>query len=106
MIYKRGWLKTVSRFDMERKLKDAKVDDVSKVINVIYGADYDNPEHHVIDKDWFYHNEVKIWQRLNQLWVVPILIITIPFQWLFKGYYGFKNESKLARILGNITGLK
>ena len=106
MIYKRGWLKTVSRFDMERKLKDAKVDDVSKVINVIYGTDHDNPEHHIIDKDWFYNDEVKIWQRLNQLWVVPILIITIPFQWLFKGYYGFKNDSKLARILGNITGLK
>lgn len=91
---------------MERKLKDAKVDDVSKVLNVIYGIDYENPEHHVVDKDWFYHDEVKMWQRLNQLWVVPLLIISIPFQWLFNGTYGFGNKSKLARILSHITGLK
>ncbi|MDU7405633.1 MAG: hypothetical protein E7L15_17475 [Citrobacter portucalensis] len=106
MIYKRGWLKTVSRYDMERKLKDAGVGDASKVINVIYGIDHDNPEHHVIDKDWFYHDDVKVWQRLNQLWVVPLLIITIPFQWFFKGYIGFKNESMLGKFLGRITGLK
>lgn len=106
MIYKRGWLKTVSRFDMERKLKDAKVNDVSKVLNVIYGTDYENPEHHVVDKDWFYHDDVKMWQRLNQLWVVPLLIVSIPFQWLFKGSHGFGNGSKLAKIISHITGLK
>lgn len=106
MIYKRGWLKTVSRFEMERKLKDAGVENHSKVINIIYGIDYDNPEHHVIDNDWFYQDDVKMWQRINQLWVVPIIIASMPFQWLFKGYCGFKNESKLGMFLGKITGLK
>lgn len=106
MVYKRGWLKTVSRYDLEKKLTEEGVIDARKVVRVIYGDDYDRPLHHIVDRDWFYPDDVKLWQRINQLWVVPLLVLTIPFQWLFKGYVGFKNESKLGALLGKLTGLR
>ena len=40
-----------------------------------------------------------IFNRINILWVYPLFLIQIPFQWLLCGDIGFKRESRIGKVL-------
>lgn len=40
-----------------------------------------------------------IFNRVNMLWVWPLFMLSIPFQWIISGKTGYKLESKMGRIL-------
>ena len=40
--------------------------------------------------------------RLNVLWLYPLFIITIPFQWIFTGSVGIKRNSRIGRIVDSL----
>ena len=109
MVYRRGWVKVLYPFELEKILKEGGVENPQKVINILYGADKDNQnlyDYQVVDNSFTPYKPVKFWQRLNQIWIIPLLTLTIPFQWLFLGRVGFKNESKLGKLISNLTGLQ
>ncbi|EFU2702618.1 hypothetical protein HUI23_004965, partial [Escherichia coli] len=45
-------------------------------------------------------------QRLNRLWIIPLYLVFMPFQWLFCGNTGFNHNSRLAALLSRLTGIK
>ncbi len=45
-----------------------------------------------------------IGQRLNKLWVYPLVLVSLPFQWLIKGSVGIKRETRLGQILVYLIG--
>lgn len=42
--------------------------------------------------------------RLNCLWVYPLVILLLPFKWLFTGVWGFSHNTKFGRFLGKLVG--
>lgn len=107
MIYKRGWMQTISRRELETLLEREGVSDSRKVVQILKGEDWQDEGPYLIVKyGWFRKEHVKIWQRFNQLWFVPLYCITIPVQWFFSGHHGFNNESKLGKIIAKMTGLE
>lgn len=106
MIYKRGWMQTLNRYELGELLEQEGVANSSKVVRILTGEDWQNDGPYLIVKrGWFYKNEVKMWQRLNQLWFVPLYILSIPLQWFFTGSHGFTNESTVGRVIARMTGL-
>lgn len=106
MIYKRGWVQTLTRYELEALLEKEGVSDIKKIVLIFHGDDWQNEAPYPIVKPgWFLKEEVKIWQRLNQLWFVPLYLLSIPLQWLFTGGYGFSNHSKTGKLISKITGL-
>ncbi|HHL2824746.1 TPA: hypothetical protein ACQ431_002977 [Citrobacter murliniae] len=107
MIYKRGWQKTLSIYELDLMLEKEGVEQHWKVAKLLVG-EYDERWHPytVVDNSWSPDCDVKIWQRINQLWFVPIFILTIPIQWLFTGSHGFSNSSKIGKFLSKLTGLQ
>lgn len=106
MIYKRGWMQTLSRHELKILLEHEGISDSDKVVNILKGDDWQNEGPYLIVKyGWFRKEEVRVWQRANQLWFVPLYILSIPIQWLFTGNHGFKNESLVGKIISRITGL-
>jgi hypothetical protein len=107
MIYKRGWQRTISQHELQRILEGAGIKDARKVSLIICGED-DSLGHEflLIDNSWDVGSGTTPLQRINRLWFVPIYLLTIPFQWLFRGEVGMRNESKMAKIMAKLTGLQ
>ena len=45
-------------------------------------------------------------QRLNTLWVYPIMICTMPIKWLFTGNGRYSRHTKFGEIVCNLIGEK
>lgn len=117
MIYRRGWVPVLSRYELEKRLKDQGFENWQKISRFLCDGDSDTWADHdlhqeqfayqVVDNtEWMEHRDATFWQRLNRLWFVPLYLLTIPFQWLFRGRMGFETTSKTAAIISRITGLK
>ncbi|EPS1205530.1 TPA: hypothetical protein ACKP07_005006 [Serratia marcescens] len=106
MIYKRGWQRTLSRHELEKMLRDENVRDTNKVVTLLLGEDWQNfGPFTIVDNSWVEPDATFI-QRINRLWFVPIYLLTIPFQWLFRGRVGVETNSKLGALMSKLTGLK
>ncbi|WP_053324251.1 hypothetical protein [Komagataeibacter europaeus] len=105
MIYKSGWQRTLSRNELEKMLRDENVHDAGKVVTLLLGEDWQEfGPFIIVDNSWS-EKEVTFIQRLNRLWFVPLYLLTIPFQWLFRGHIGVNNDSKLGALMSRLTGL-
>ncbi|MBO1561812.1 hypothetical protein [Yersinia pseudotuberculosis] len=117
MIYRRGWVPVLYRFELEKRLKNQGFENWQKISRFLCDgdanayADHENQPNHyayqVVDHtEWLERRDAKLWQRLNRLWFVPLWFLTIPFQWLFRGRVGFETTSKIGLLCQKITGLK
>lgn len=115
MIYRRGWVPVLGRYELEKRLKEHGFENWKQISNFLCSGDmnYLDDNHveqfsyQVVDNtEWQACRDAKLWQRLNRLWFVPLYLLTIPFQWLFRGRVGFSTTSKFAAIMSRLTGLK
>ncbi|CAD91794.1 hypothetical protein [Yersinia phage PY54] len=109
MFYRRGWVQTLSPYKFKGILEDAglKDPDVYKVMNIIFDDDDVRCcTYQLVDNSWIEKKDATFLQRLNRLWIVPLYMLTVPFQWLFRGKVGFNNESKIAAVFVKLTGLE
>lgn len=117
MIYRRGWVQVLYRSELEKSLKEQGFENWQQVSRFLCEGDNKSwldddlwPERYayqVVDNtQWQSKRDAKFWQRLNRLWFVPVWIITIPFQWLFRGRVGFETTSKFGQLCQRITGLE
>lgn len=106
MIYKRGWQRTISEYELKKYLDDEGVDNPGHIARLIVGC-YDDRWHQFTLIDNTYESgKTTLLQRINRIWFVPIYLLTVPFQWVIKGDVGMDNDSKLAKLLMRITGLR
>lgn len=49
-------------------------------------------------------NGKTVLNRLNCLWVVPILLFVMPIKWLVTGEAGFSSKSKFGKLLKKLVG--
>lgn len=117
MIYRRGWVPVLGRYELEKRLKEQEFDNWQEITRFLCDGDrksYSDNEldrhryaYQVVDNtEWMSRRDATFWQRLNRLWFVPLYILTIPFQWLFRGRTGFETTSKTAELFSRITGLR
>lgn len=68
-------------------------------------GDYYNPTGHSDFVVYRYKDKKKrtFLNRLNMLWVYPLFIITIPFQYLFLGDWGINRNTKLGKIVDKLV---
>ncbi|ENJ1049788.1 hypothetical protein AB0266_004529 [Salmonella enterica] len=110
MIYRRGWVPVLHRYQLEKKLKDEGFENYEEITSFLCGGRLEDGRSHfayqVVDNtEWMSRRDAKFWQRLNRLWFVPLYLLTIPLQWLIRGRIGFETTSKAAQIISRITGL-
>ncbi|MHC1795889.1 hypothetical protein LC177_22025 [Escherichia coli] len=116
MIYRRGWVPVLYRSDLETKLKEQGFDNWKEISRFLcegdsgayidYDLDQSQYAYQVVDNTkWMGVRDAKFWQRLNRIWFVPLYVMTIPFQWLFRGRVGFESTSKIGALFQRITGL-
>lgn len=80
---------------------------VESVLDVLFGTrlgEYEDNHYFVYGYD---EKEVKRkwWQRLNALWVIPlVLVFVFPVQWLVKGRVGIRENTKFGRVLLKMVG--
>lgn len=43
-------------------------------------------------------------QRINMLWVYPLFLLCIPFQWVCTGSIGVTQNSKIGKVLDKLVG--
>lgn len=116
MIYRRGWVPVLYRHQLVERLKEHGFENWKEISNFLCGEDayWDdgakNPEQYayqVVDNtEWMESRDATFWQRLNRLWFVPLYLLTIPFQWLFRGRTGFSTTSKWGALFSRITGME
>ncbi|ECA8972956.1 hypothetical protein ETB55_21975 [Salmonella enterica subsp. enterica serovar Omuna] len=117
MIYRRGWVPVLYRYELEKRLKEQGFENWEQIMRFLCEGDAKawidtdrSPEqfaYQVVDNtEWMERRDATFWQRLNRLWFVPLYLLTIPFQWLIRGRIGFETTSKAAQIISRITGLK
>ncbi len=112
MFYKRGHYPLLNKQDFRKLMSDQKIPDryISDVMEIIYGSrfiDDDITPPYVICKNHFHTDEDATFiQRLNRLWIIPLYLVFMPFQWLFCGNTGFNHNSRLAVFLSRLTGIK
>ena len=112
MFYKRGHYPLHNKQDFRKLMSDQEIPDryISEVMEIIYGSrfiDDDITPPYVICKNHFHADEDATFiQRLNRLWIIPLYLVFMPFQWLFCGNIGFNHNSRLAVFLSRLTGIK
>lgn len=117
MIYRKGWVPVLYRYELEKRLKEQGFENWKEIIRFLCEGDakayYDSeimPDQYayqvVNNMEWQAARDASFWQRLNRLWFVPLWVVTMPFQWLFRGRIGFNTTSKFAKICSKITGLE
>jgi hypothetical protein len=117
MIYRRGWVPVLYRSELEKKLKEQGFENWEKISRFLcegdakayldYELSQEQFAYQVVDNTaWMARRDAKFWQRLNRLWFVPLYLLTIPFQWLFRGRMGFESTSKTGALISRLTGLK
>ncbi len=116
MIYRRGWVPVLYRFELEKKLKEQGFENWERISRFLCegdassGRDLDlSPSQYayqVVDHtEWMERHDATFLQRINRLWFVPLYLLTIPFQWIIKGRVGFESTSKFGLLCKRITGL-
>lgn len=111
MIYRRGWVPVLHRYQLEKMLKDEGFENHEEITIFLCGGRLEDERHHfayqVVDNtEWLSRGDAKFWQRLNRLWFVPLYLLTIPLQWLIRGKVGFETTSKLGMFCQKLTGLQ
>ena len=82
--------------------KNSILNDATKQLGDNFSAD-DLLEYLLEDNGYsikkYEHTQKNIFNRINTLWVYPLFLIMVPFQWLLCGDTGFKRESRIGRVL-------
>ena len=58
----------------------------------------------ITERDGYYTKTLG--NRLNSLWVYPVVILLLPFKWIFTGVWGFSRNTKFGCFLGKLVGYK
>lgn len=89
-----------------------KIEDVTRedFLSIIPKTRYDSPEVRCYPSNITFNRDFpdkkrKWWQRINLLWVVPILVfIFLPLQWIVTGEWGLQSSSKIGEFIFNLVG--
>lgn len=117
MIYRRGWVPVLGRYELEKRLKEEGFENWKDISRFLCDGDVkayadDSLDcrqyaYQVVDNtEWMESRDATFWQRLNRLWFVPLYLLTIPFQWLIRGRMGFETTSKTGAFFSRLTGLR
>ena len=97
--------KKAYRHQIEGVIKEGNIQTVKQLLDLLYGDCYNDFEsdYEVLFERDPYIKTTKL-QRLNLFWVWPLWLVTIPFQYIIRGEYGVKKETKLGQILTKLIG--
>lgn len=94
------WQRSYKAYKMQIEKQLSDKNKAKEVLDILFDEDGDFEVYHY--KDPYYTTTLK--QRLNLCWIMPLFILTIPFQWVFNGEVGVNEHSKLGKWLHKMTG--
>ena len=86
---------------LESELLDTVKEGATAKELVEYLSDYDNRDFVVYRYEG---SKRKLMQRVNMVWVIPLLFIVFPFQWLICGEFGVRRNNRIGRIIEKLVG--
>lgn len=97
------------RSSITKKMKDET--DMNELLDTLFGKYDDGESDYVIYRydngsEWGLSRKTTLLQRFNMIWVWPLFMITVPFQWLFLGKVGINGHSKFGKWILKITGVE
>lgn len=84
------------QFHASKPLKDLTKEEL---IELIFGNRDNEYRGNFIVKTYYNRSERTIWNRLNLLWVYPLFLVALPFQYLITGDTGVNRNTKIGRIV-------
>lgn len=90
--------------ELRAKIKEKDITYVDELVAYLYGSECNDYQYKVI-KLWAEDPEQTIWNRLNELWVIPLFLIAAPFRYVMFGDYKVNSESKLGKVLVYLLGV-
>lgn len=95
------------RSSITKKMKDET--DMNELLDTLFGKYNDGESEYVIyrydnDSEWEHSRRSTLLQRFNMIWVWPLFMITVPFQWLFLGKVGLNSHSKFGKFVMKLIG--
>lgn len=97
--------KETYRIQIEKVIKEENIQTAKQLLDLLYGDvnnDFTSDYKVLFERDP-YIESTKL-QRFNLFWVWPLWLITIPFQYIIRGEYGVKKETRLGQILTKLIG--
>lgn len=71
-----------------------------EVLNFLLG----DPAYHCSGSDYYVYKYKRkkprtVFQRFNFLWVFPVFLVSLPFQWVFTGQTGITRNSRIGKVV-------
>lgn len=93
--------------DLRKDLKDST--DIKEVYDLLFGKWDEGGSEYVVyrydnEGDWGNRKKTTLLQRFNMLWLYPLFVVTVPFQWLFLGKVGVNTHSKFGKFIMKLIG--
>lgn len=79
-----------------KSLRDLTKDEL---ITLLFGNRDNDYTSNFIVKCYDNYSKRTIWNRLNMLWVYPIFLMLLPFQYIITGDTGVNRNTKIGRIV-------
>ena len=103
--------RTVDRDTLDRELRreyqKAKgvYDPVTNLMDILFDSNQNDYDCEYCLVKYSETDETKWWQRVNCLWVCPLMVIHNAVSWFRTGHFeGVRKESKLGKILVKLVG--
>lgn len=98
--------RTVYREDLERLCRINKVQTVKQLVDTLYDSKLNEWDSVYSISRYNEPDKTKWWQRVNCLWVCPLMVIHNVVNWFRTGHFeGVRKESKLGKILVKLVGV-
>ena len=70
-----------------------------ELVELMFGNAYNDYSGNFIVKSYDSYSKRTVWNRLNLLWIYPLFLVAIPFQYLITGDTGVNRNTKFGRIV-------
>tara|TARA_R110000803_G_scaffold13482_9_gene37939 strand:- start:20908 stop:21228 length:321 start_codon:yes stop_codon:yes gene_type:complete len=95
--------KKKARYSQRREIKALSGGDTAdEVIDWLLGEEQGYSDHDYVLYKYDYNRGRTLMNRINTLWVYPVFILSIPFQWIITGDYGLTRDSKIGKIVDRL----
>ena len=72
-----------------------------EVLNYLFNIDTNTYSDYVIYK--YTKNKRTLFNRLNLIWLTPLVLVLYPFQWMLTGSAGFKRNSRIGKVIEKLV---
>lgn len=74
-----------------------------ELVELLFGNYNNDYRSDFIIKCYNNYSKRTLWNRLNLMWIYPLFIIALPFQYLITGDTGINRNTKIGRVVDRLV---